>query len=77
MQGDDDRRPVPAAPTAGERAGLVVAVTIVAGIAMAPPVTTVVDELAPGWLPVWLGLAWLVATVLVGIVVERGPGRGG
>lgn len=77
MQADDDRRPPRSGPMAGERARLVVAVTILAGIAFGPPLTTVVDELAPGWLPIWLGLAWLAATALVGIVVERGPGRDG
>ncbi|WP_159715269.1 hypothetical protein [Geminicoccus flavidas] len=53
-----------------------VAIAIVTFLLLMPPVFELVDRLAPGWLPAWIGLVVLAAIALVARTAERAPDPG-
>ena len=50
-----------------------VAIAIVTFLLLTAPVFELVDRLAPGWLPAWIGLVLLAAIALVARTAEQAP----
>jgi len=50
-----------------------VAIAIVTFLLLTPTVFELVDRLAPGWLPAWIGLVLLAAIAGIARTAERAP----
>jgi hypothetical protein len=50
-----------------------VAIAIVTFLLLTPPAFELVDRLAPGWLPAWIGLVLLAAIAAIARTAEREP----
>jgi MFS superfamily sulfate permease-like transporter len=53
----------------------VIAVTIIAFLCFTPPMFELVDRLAPGKLPIWLMLVWILSITCVAVAMERQSGE--